>query len=250
MTQQPMTLLPAASDRLMEEAGVYSLLAEFFLHNPDKALTDALKALDPAGFSEVSDLAGTVERLLAYLRLSDADADGQLLDLKRDWTKLFRGVSPSYGPTAPYGLLFLKGNVTEMMADLAALYLDGGYDGYQQLHDRLDYIGVGFKYLHCVCLQMAHAVETRDAAEFGRLQLCRRFFLEHYFLPWVPEFCERARHYVKTPFYEAVLDMAVASLDAYAEKDLKREAELLSAEESRRRAEAEEQASKTAQQAL
>ena len=234
------TALPTSSAAAQNEAALASLLAQFFLHNPDKTFAKALTHLAPEGF----DFAPGIEKAMRTIRESAEKIDAAeekhqteseteaLLDLKRDWTKLFRGISPDYGPTAPYAFLFLKGTTVEMMKDLAALYIDGGYDGYQIVKDRIDYIGTCFQYLATVDLQIVTAIDEKLATEYTRLRLCRKVFLEEYLTPWVETFAERARKFVQTDFYGAVLDLTVEVIDHFAAEH-KTARPIMSAEESR-----------------
>ncbi len=238
MTDESITVLPSNADQARNEAAACALLAEFFLHNPDQAFVEALEGLVPEGFTDEARLqatAGVIRSEAAAARIDDL----ALLNLKRDWTRLFRGISPTYGPTAPYAFLFLKGSAVEMMGDLAALYIDGGYDGYQQIHDRIDYIGTCLQFLSTLDLQIVHAVDTKDAVELKRLGLCRKVFLEQYLMPWVFEFTRRARAQAQTKFYAAVLDLTDQVLEYFA-SDHKTTAPIMSEEESREIAAREE----------
>lgn len=227
---------PDDTIRFEDEAALYACLAAFFLSNPEKNMLDAAKAFCPEAFAVYPEIAAAVTRIKQYADAADKDNPDTVLELKRDWTKLFRGISPDYGPTAPYGLLFIRGNTGEMMADMAALYIDGGYDGYQSITDRIDYIGTGFDYLKTVSLQLVHASETKDISSAVRLKLCRDTFISKYFGAWVPEFAARARKHAATEFYNGVLDLAVAVLAAFcggSDKVAVLENPLLSEAESR-----------------
>lgn len=238
MTDTTITVLPTDAQPTANEAAVSSLLAEFYLHNPDKDFAAALQNLIADGFTDDALIQSCVENIRIGASAAQKD-DEALLNLKRDWTKLFRGISPDYGPTAPYAFLFLKGKTVEMMGDLAALYIDGGFDGYQKIHDRIDYIGTCLRYLATVDLQLVHAIETKAAVEYNRLMLCRKVFLEEYFLPWVFEFLERAKAYVQTDFYENVLELTRLSLEHFAGEH-KKIVPLMSAAESKEMAMKEE----------
>lgn len=238
MTDSTITVLPSSAADVRNEAAVSSLLAEFYLRNPDARFAEALGQLIPQGFTDNQQIQQAVASIRTEAERARTDEQA-LLDLKRDWTKLFRGISPDYGPTAPYAFLFLKGKTMEMMGDLAALYIDGGYDGYQQIHDRIDYIGTCFRYLATVDLQIVHSIEHKEAVEYSRLCLCRKVFLENYLMPWIFEFIARASAYVQTKFYESVLDMTVLALDYFAGEH-KKEVVLMSAQESREMATKEE----------
>lgn len=232
MRENKIATLPDSTDDIELEAALCALLSEFFVHNPDDTLFRALAELSPEDF----DAFPAVERSLRVIIQNAHKAienEAALLDFKRDWTKLFRGISPDYGPTAPYAFLFLKCNTTAMLSELAALYIDGGYDDYQNIRDRIDYIGTCFAYLKTVDLQRIHAVQEKNLREFMRLNLCREIFLRQFLLPWIHEFASRARKFVQTPFYSAVLNLTDDSVRLFA-GDLTSECEILSEEESRR----------------
>jgi TorA maturation chaperone TorD len=211
--------LPKDTNALYAEASVFALLGELFNRNPDAQLIESVRALENDALGGSTELAALFGRLRSYAALSGLTEDDEaFLNLKRDWTKLFRGISPTYGPKAPYGLLYDKCQTPALMADLAALYLDGGFDGFQDVHDRIDYIGTGFKYLAAVALQQIYAVQQKNYTDFARLALCRVRFARDFF-SWVPEFTEGARAYAQTDFYKAVLDLADFAVNEYLSRE-------------------------------
>jgi len=195
-----------ATDTLEKDALLTALLAELFFHNPDEKLLNSIRLIEAEDF-EQSSIRETLERLRDAAQCEKADEESKILDLKRDWTKLFRGISPVYGPTAPYALLYFKRNMNEAMSDMTALYLDGGYDQFQNVQDRVDYIGTGFHYLSFVFLQMVQMKKENQKVEFDRLGLCADRYFDCYFSGWISKFCEEARKFAKTDFYNAVLDL-------------------------------------------
>lgn len=240
MSESTITVLPTQTTEVSNEAAFAALLSQLYLRNPDLELLRALEALDPQALDDDSALAAPCKRLLAAACAAQHDEQG-VLNLKRDWTKLFRGISPEYGPTAPYAFLFLKGKTLEMMGDLAALYLDGGYDGYQDIGDRIDYIGTCLRYWSVLDLQIEHSIETKDSTEYARLRLCRQVFLQQYLNSWLGVFTQRARAFVQTDFYAALLDLTDAVLEVFAH-DCPSTQEVMSEQESRDLAHKEDRA--------
>ena len=232
MSQTDIQLLASHVLQHENEAALYALLAVCFSSNPDAKLMRAVAHADLSGFDGLAQIEDAMRRMQAHARALPEELKAQeafVLDLKRDWTKLFRGVSPDYGPTAPYALLFLRSAGPEALSDIAALFIDGGY--------------VGFDYLKTVSLQLAAACTRSDAVEYKRLKLCRDEFLSQYFAPWVPEFVRRAEKFVQTEFYAGVLELAASVIAAFAPQGTALRS-LLSEEESRRRAEADIKAAK------
>lgn len=203
------------------EAALCSLLSELFLRNPDAALVKTFREIDPASLALPEGAAEAISRMKTYAEAAgETEDDLGFLNLKRDWTKLFRAVSPGYGPTAPYGILFLKGVTQETMAELAALYLDGGYDGFQKLQNRIDYIGTEFQYVATVDLQLLDALSHGAKEEAGRLELCRARFLAEFFSPWVKRYAQEAARFAQTDFYAGALELARIAADAcFAKKE-------------------------------
>ncbi len=198
---------PRDFERLVEEAGVFSMLSEYYFHNPDENLVLSSRKLDPeaAGDEEMREAFAKIRNYAERCGLGEDHEE--FLDLKRDWTKLFRAVSPDYGPRAPYGLLWIEGDIGRLMATLAGIYLEGGYDGFRASADRIDYIGTGFQFLSSLALQMAQAVKTGDDAELERLARCRSKFLHGFFRPWVTKYCEATKNSAATAFYAGVIEL-------------------------------------------
>ena len=112
-------VLPSSTFSLERKAALCALVGEFFLRNPDTILVRAMKNLDITLFDER--FTKEFRPIKEYAAsCGETEKDEKFLNLKRDWTKLFRGVSPVYGPTAPYACLFLEGNSTQLMEDMAA----------------------------------------------------------------------------------------------------------------------------------
>lgn len=214
--------MDAAEIKAIEEQTVlFALLKEIYLRNPDKTLIESIRTIDPEEI-ENSSMKAALEQMKAYALASGTEEkDEKFLNLKRDWTKLFRGVSPVYGPKAPYGILHMDGAGERRMADLAALYIDGGYSEFQEKSERIDYIGFGFGYLSRLYLQIINAFETEDSVELKRLKLCERVFVSEYFLPWVGKFCEEAAKFAVTDFYKGVLELTKASMDSFKTAEVK-----------------------------
>ena len=232
-------VLPSSTFNLERKAALCALVGEFFLRNPDTILVRAMKNVDITLFD-----GKFIEELRPIKEYAstcgETEKDEQFLNLKRDWTKLFRGVSPVYGPTAPYACLFLEGNSSQLMEDMAALYLDGGWNSKEAAHDRIDYIGCCWRFLSHVFLLQINAVEKKDITEFGRLTLIEKEFLCKFFAPWIPAFISRAAPFVQTSFYGNVLNLSNKALGELVDGYMLLPVKLKTEEQARKEAEEEE----------
>ncbi len=211
----PQYEIPPDTSQLEEKAAELALLSEFYLRNPDEILLKAIRAVDPSAFNGKKKRE-SVEKICAFAAKDNAISDDEkVLDLKREWTKLFRGVSPTYGPPPPYAAQFLREVPTKVMTEIVQLYMDGGYNGHEKIQNRVDYLGVLLQYLSFINLLRINAAKKKDKLEYSRLSLCYDECTNHYLKPWVKDFCDKAEKYAKTPFYQGVLDLSkrAVSLD-------------------------------------
>lgn len=208
----------ASKDSILEEAALLTFLGEFYIRNPDSRLVSALRALDPDAFFNAAP-AHLIQRIVQYAKASGVtEENDDFLNLKRDWTKLFRAISPDYGPKAPYGALFLDLDTKNLMAELSRLFKEGGFEDFGN-KERIDYIGTGFRFVAFLDLQRAHALESKDSAELERLNKIREKFLFGLFAPWVPEYCKAALSFAKTDLFKAVMEVTVSILNSITRKE-------------------------------
>ena len=86
-----------------------------------------------------------------------------------DWTRLFRGVQPGYGPPPPYEGLWRGCDPLVALQAVARVYREqgvgpaGGSAG-----NRLDYLGLELDYLRYVCEQQALAYEQGEEVAIER----------------------------------------------------------------------------------
>lgn len=178
------------------EQALFSLLAAFYNVNPDSELLEAVSELEDDGWDEPK-LQNAVE-----LMKSQTDEES-ILDLKRDWTKLFRGVSPDYGPKPPYEQLFSGGDIVEVAGALAKEYADYGFEVEGERHD---YIGVELGFLvHLASLADA-AYKKGDTEAFDTFAEEFDNFLEDHPKRWFSKFKDTALPHVSTDFYRGVLE--------------------------------------------
>ncbi len=84
------------------EQATFSMLTAFYNTNPDPQFLRTISALNPVEIEDVE-----IRKLIECI-LNSAGGAEPLLELQRDWTKLFRGVSPDYGPVPPYAQQYIK----------------------------------------------------------------------------------------------------------------------------------------------
>lgn len=199
------------------QAKIYGFLATVFNRRPD---IDFVKMLRGSGADFPNDLAeGTdlpAEVSLGWREMADfveasagkSDAEVEQ-ELAVDWTRLFRGVSPQYGPTPPYegAYIITKKKDTEILQSLIQFYRESGAFIGEEYRDRPDYIGLELSFLYHMAETEAQAWE---AGGLDRAQFCQektRVFIDEHLGLWADKFLTIAMDHASSGFYKGFLHL-------------------------------------------
>jgi TorA maturation chaperone TorD len=199
----------AVSDAEIDRA-VYRLLAAFYNYNPDKNFLEALLNLSAEDVAEEK-IADALKSISEYARKA-VDSEEMITELKRDWTRLFRGVSPDYGAKPPYEQLFMKSASLELISELAQEYICNGFAEYMEINNRHDYLGTELSYAaHLASLRIT-ALETGNFEEYVKYQEMFDVFVRKHLSGWAEIFCKDAEKYATTDFYKGVLKFTALTI--------------------------------------
>ena len=181
----------------------------FVEHVRGQEYADALEAL-AADDSLPADMAAGAGAMLAFIRSNVGTAETAFSDtLGVDRTRLYRGVSPAYGPPPPYEAVWSKRvtSVAATLQEIAAIYRQSGMVISPDAKERLDSIGVELDYLHQLALQEAAAWEAGQKEQARGLLQAQQAFLSMHVGDWAPAFVEKALTKAETDFYRGHLTM-------------------------------------------
>ncbi len=195
-----------------------SLLSVHFLNIPDKDFVPRLRSRQFIAWLEqlagetgvqpqIAEGASLMHRFL--LATWDQPAEQLVQTLGVDRTRLYRGVSPVYGPPPPYEAEWVPApqGTSALLQQIAGLYHAGGLVQAPDSNERLDYIGIQLGYLKQLAAVEAGHWQAGDAGQACQVySLQKSFFLEH-LARWVPDFVEKALTYAQTDFYRGHLLM-------------------------------------------
>ena len=190
------------------DAEIFGLLASFYNINPEASIVTAMRELRPEDIAD-NEVAEALEKIKSYAVGFDERNEGSILAVKKDWTKLFRGLSPTYGPKAPYEELYLQQKDANFLKQLTDLYLDSGYTTYTELMNRQDYIGTQLEFIGVLASFRQYAAENEDLDRHEKLTALADNFMNNHLKPWFREFHAEAQKYVSTDFYRGVLDFTL-----------------------------------------
>ena len=214
---------PAGAARA--RAGAYGFLALLCNQRPEVSLVRRLRAVGVAGFLGLveGEAAGEavrqgLQQMGALVEQTSGQSEEEVATaLAVDWTRLFRGVQPGYGPPPPYEGLWRGGDPLGALQAVARVYREqgvgpaGGSAG-----NRLDYLGLELDYLRYVCEQQALAYEQGEEAAFERWSEAEAAFVEDHVGQWAARYCDSAAAEARTAFYGGALLLMKGLLEELA----------------------------------
>ena len=192
-------------------AGVFAALAAFYNTNPDSGLIDMAKGLRPED-AEDAELRTCIMMIKDYADTLLSTDDESLAGLKRDWTKLFRGIAPNYGPKPPYEQLY-TGNTPALLGELASAYSAVRYKGQEVFKNRHDYIGIELDFLAHLEGICAAALRENHQEMYKEYADKADNFLDEHVKSWFPAFYDEAMKHAETDFYKGALGLTKILLE-------------------------------------
>lgn len=211
----PQELAGAARAR----AAFYSFLGAHFTTLPDAAFVERMRSEDFTSMLEAlvndesveADVATGASLMGAYLEKTREDDVPQLAEeLGVDRTRLYRGVTPAYGPPPPYETVWTRSRAGQdigILQTLAGLYREQGLAPSPDLKERLDYIGVELDFMRELALREAAAWESGKPETAATWVEAQQAFMNEHLGEWAPAFIEKALEWAKTDFYKGHLHM-------------------------------------------
>lgn len=206
------TASPAAAARA--RAGAYGFLALLCNQRPDRNLVQRLRAVGVGGFLGMVDPEARVglvgqglQAMAVFVEQAAVQADDEVETmLAVDWTRLFRGVRPGYGPPPPYESVYVGSDPLAAMESVAEVYRQlGVVPAEGSGSNRPDYIGMELDFLRYLCEQQAAVYEQGEEEVFEQWSRAEEAFLQDHLGKWAPAFCDRAGSEARTGFYAGAL---------------------------------------------
>ena len=194
-----------------EKTKTYGFLAMVVNQRPDVTLVNNIKAMEREYFNQFGhegnlnpDMqAGLSEISKFVVQIKDQPPQTVEQALLIDWTRLFRGLQPGYGPKPPYEGVYLGEDENEFKAleSVARFYTKHGVAPVLDAKNRPDYIGLELDFLRYLSEKQADAWEKGDKIQAQQYQLAEHDFLIDHLGKWGAKFCDRVIEEAKTGFY-------------------------------------------------
>ena len=188
----------------------YFILSNIYMQVPGKDFSMALEREILPSFAALREKAAEKgwTRVLEALHLTEEGAQGK--DLAQEFTRLFRGVRPGYGPKPPYESLY-RGEKT-VMGDIAGevktrykeagLSVEARFKG--EPPDHISFELFFLSHLHLIEDELRKEKKSQDAEGIAAQ---RRSFVEEHASRWVPAFCDAIIEAADTKFYKGIASL-------------------------------------------
>jgi TorA maturation chaperone TorD len=189
-----------------------------FLHLPDQDFVAKIQSPEVRAFlaglakdedvhADIAEGAALMSSFLESNVNTPIDELSNLLGVDR--TRLYRGVSPTYGPPPPYESVWnpAVSAANKFLAEIAAVYKADGLSLAEDAYERPDYIGVELAFLENLATKNLKAIKGGEDKKATKLAERQKWFIETHLVSWVPLFIGKALEFAKTDYYRGHLLM-------------------------------------------
>ena len=194
---------------------MYHFIACFLNQRPDANLVRKLRTSGIETFLHIleveqagPELEEGLAQMVAYIQNTDGQSEAQVVqELAVDWTRLFRGVQPGYGPPPPYETEYRGGayDPSQALQRLMYEYAAAGARIDARAGNRPDYLGLELAFLSFLASREAEACQAGDPFQAEEFARAAQIFICRHPGAWVDSFCEKAITEARTAFYRGYL---------------------------------------------
>ena len=211
----PEKLLEVAESR----SKIYGFLSSVYIEVPSRNFVKTLLGEGVSSFLSIlpsdiglpQEIEEGLEDIQRFIKTSSDQAVEEVhQSLSVDYTRLFRGIMPGYGPPPPYESVYRNGGRVLMGRSSVVVhrkYAAAGVCTPADYHEPPDYIGLELDFMRFLAEKEAESwrKEERDSA-LGYLNV-ERDFLDEHIIRWIPGFCDKVIYMAELDFYRGIARM-------------------------------------------
>ena len=193
-------------------SNLYGLLSSVYIQIPDgKTLTmdwePAFKLLEfpiEGAKGAQKEIKKGLRLIRDYVSKKDLHLEKSLINLSKDWTRLFRGVDIK-GPLPPYESVYRIGRLQEKPSqEIHRLFAKRGIRIPEQWHQPPDYIGVELDFMRLLCIKEQEAWERKRLDSVYEVLEEEKSFLENHLGLWISIFCKKMAREAHEDFFKGI----------------------------------------------
>ena len=195
-------------------AEMFAFLAHMFNQRPDMEFVRRLRVLGVNAFTfspeeEITqEVSQGLQEMGSYLEVTSEQPEEYVeQDLGVDWTRLFRGIRPGYGPPPPYEGIYRdkEANPTDVLQSVMRVYHEHSVDVDEKAANRPDYIGIELDFMRHLNECEAEAWEGGEDRTAHKVHEAGKLFMINHLGRWAWKFCDLAIEEARTDFYRGFI---------------------------------------------
>jgi TorA maturation chaperone TorD len=199
-------------------SNLYALLSSIYIQIPERKTLSIHwePALKLHGFPQkgveksLQEIEEGLRLIKDYISRENLSCEEHLVNLSKEWTRLFRGVDIKKGPLPPYESLYRTGRLQEKPAqEINRLFSRMGIRVPEEWHQPPDYVGVELDFMHLLCEKEQRAREKMEMDALREVMEVERSFIEDHLWQWVPLFCEKMLEHAHEDYYRGIARLTI-----------------------------------------
>ena len=193
-------------------SNLYALLSSIYMQIPEsKTLSlhwePAYKLLEftqKEAEKSLQEIKEGLSLIKDYIFRENLPCEEHLVNLSKEWTRLFRGVDIK-GPLPPYESLYRTGKLQDKPTqEIYRLFSPMGIRLPEEWHQPLDYIGVELDFMRLLCTQEQGIWEKNQLGLVHEVVKIEKSFLDDHLSLWIPIFCEKMIEQAQEDFFKGI----------------------------------------------
>lgn len=209
----------------------YSLLSSAYIHIPEKktlelkweAAAELFRFPQEGGEEALRQIDKGLKLIKPYASRKNVIDEKILIDISKDWTRLFRGVERD-GILPPYESLYRTGKLQEKPArEIHRLFSQMGIRVPDEWHQPQDYIGVELDFMRLLCSRELEAYEKQEKKSIVEVVKTETSFVHHHVGAWASKFCEKMGKQAREDYYRGIAQLTIGLIEydrSYTKKRL------------------------------
>ena len=125
------------------------------------------------------------------------------MELRKEFTRLFRGIQESYGPRPPYESLYRQCEFPTDITDAVISYFQsGGFDAAEICAEPPDCLASELRLMSLLAFKEHESCQNEDEQQRQYFINLQSEFLQNHLLIWVPEYCQILMEASRIDFYQ------------------------------------------------
>ncbi|MCK5478324.1 MAG: molecular chaperone TorD family protein [Methylococcales bacterium] len=139
--------------------------------------------------------------------------NSETMELRKEFTRLFRGIQEGYGPPPPYESLYRQSVFSTDITDAVISYFQsGGFDATAICEEAPDFLSSELRLMSLLAYKEYESSQNGNESQRQHFIQLQNEFLQHHLMIWVPEYCQILMEASRIDFYQQLASYLLSFL--------------------------------------